>query len=75
MSRINHGTRSTMTLEGAQKMMCGNCGKTAFSVYESKGKILTECRACRSFTVINIQPAELMLEFGKGSEGILCPAR
>lgn len=62
-----------MTLQGARKMMCGNCGKDKFSVYESEGKVLTECCSCHSVTVIDIQPPQLMLQFGKGSQGILCP--
>ena len=63
-------------VEGANKLMCGNCGKEKFSVFaQGKGvdyKLIIECSHCKSTTVVESQKPTLKVEFGEDSQGILC---
>lgn len=64
-------------ITGAQPMACGNCGLGLFRMFstgqEYQGmRLIAECFACGSTSVISTRPAELEIEFGEGSDGRLC---
>lgn len=63
-------------VEGASKLMCGNCGKETFTVYaQGSGidyKLLIECSHCKSSTTIESQKPTLKVGWGEGSQGVLC---
>lgn len=60
-----------------QPMACGNCGNGMFKMFKQQLEhgfaMLAECASCLSVTRIETRPAELVLNWGEGADGILCP--
>ena len=60
-------------IEGARKMSCGACGNHNFMVYKTLGELLiVECKKCKSISIIRPTQPMLSIEWGEGSQGILC---
>lgn len=55
-----------------EKMSCGHCGAQMFNVYiRQDGSLSVKCCSCQNTTEVKIN-SQISLEFGKGSDGILC---
>lgn len=58
-----------------QQYRCGNCGNTTYNIYRENDhaqRLITECIQCKSQTEIAIKPAEIILQWGHNSNGIMC---
>lgn len=61
-------------LTGMEKMKCGGCGDNNFQIYAPplrESWLLVECNKCKSSSIITIKSAEIIIEWGNNSTGIL----
>jgi hypothetical protein len=64
-------------ITNAQPMACGACGHGLFRMFHTEAdtggfSLIAECNQCKSTSVIKPKPAELEIDWGEKSDGILC---
>ena len=59
-------------LQDARKLSCGNCGGKDFSIYQADDEFACECQSCKSVSILRATTPKIVIDWGEGSEGILC---
>jgi hypothetical protein len=63
-------------ITNAQSMACGACGNGLFRMFHVEAEagftLVAECQKCQSTSVIKPKPAELEIDWGENSDGVLC---
>lgn len=57
-------------------MACGNCGGGLFKMFSAPTsygfKLIAECTACKSTSIIEPTLPKLKIDWGEGADGCLC---